>query len=196
MKGISPRKTKPLCRLRPLSTGRACSLRHLCQTGWTGLITVLVLCALLFPVSLSAQTTELPKEMPQWIHPPEFTYSAKGKPDPFHPVIQNRPEEVQESEAPKRQLTPLEKVKPSQLELVGILNPGNSADESRALVELPNGKGYILTLGTAIGQHRGKVTAITADTVVIRETRTTVFGKKKKMDTVLKLHKQPGQNNG
>lgn len=153
---------------------------------------------LLFPLALSAQQTQDPQHQkrPQWINPPEFIYSARGKPDPFRPIIQSQPAEDSKSEESKRLLSPLEKVQPSQLDLVGILNQGGNPDQNQALVELPDGKGYILRIGVPIGTNQGKVTAITRETVVIQETLTTIFGKEKKVDTILKLHKQPGPNNG
>ncbi len=64
------------------------------------------------------------------------------------------------------------------------------------MVELPNGKGYILQPGASIGRRQGKVTAITSTTVVIQETVVNAFGKKMKQDTILKLYQQGEQPDG
>ena len=131
---------------------------------------------------------------PKWMNPPNFIYSSKGKPDPFHPIIQTTPPEPSPAEKPKKMLTPLERVQPGQLKLVGILSQ-KKIGERQALVELPNGKGYILQVGDPIGQRQGKVTAITGKSVVIQETSKDLFGKKVIQDTILKLHQQ-GESNG
>ncbi len=120
-------------------------------------------------------------------------YSPAGKPDPFQPAIQTTPPESSPEEKPKKALTPLERVQPGQLKLVGILS--QKSGERQALVELPNGKGYILQVGDPIGQRQGKVTAITGKSVIIQETDKDIFGKKVVQDTILKLHQQ-GESNG
>ncbi|MCF8104917.1 MAG: pilus assembly protein PilP [Desulfohalobiaceae bacterium] len=197
MKGHFPPRTKSLHRLEKASSRPGCNRNSFFRLrGLTWLIPGLVLFSLLPGLSPAAQGPETDQEKPGWIQPPEFIYSPKGKPDPFHPAVQSQPDEDQENQRPQRQLSPLERIEPSRLELVGILSHGKSFAQSRALVELPNGKGYILTLGMAVGRHQGRVTAITADTVVIQETKTDIFGEKENKDTVLKLHKKPGQNNG
>lgn len=150
-------------------------------------------CALFYAGFLLAAPTS-PAEAPEWVKPPDFSYSPAGKTDPFHPVIQTTPKEPSPEAKPQRTLTPLERVQPSQLKLVGIISPKKRPRQ--ALVELPNGKGYVLKIGVSVGQRQGKVTAITATSVVIQETTTDVFGKKIQQETILKLHPQGEKSNG
>jgi len=136
--------------------------------------------------------------MPQWIKPPEFEYTSRGKPDPFQSFIrQTQPaqeSQEQEAEEPKRPLTPLERVQPSQLSLEGILVSEQSAGDAFALVRLPDGKGYVLKKGTRIGRRRGRVVQITPNQVVIREQVQTIYGEEEQNDVVLKLHKSGEEN--
>lgn len=143
---------------------------------------------------LFAQTTDPGEQAPHWIQPPDFQYTPAGKPDPFRPIIQASPPEPSSEGRGQKALTPLERIQPSQLKLVGILRQKDG--QSRAMVELPNGKGYLLKVGVPIGQRQGKVTAITGSSVVIQESSTDVFGRKKTSDTILKLHKKAGESNG
>jgi type IV pilus assembly protein PilP len=151
--------------------------------------------AALFPAPLWAATSIAEQaKAPSWIKPPDFMYSPAGKPDPFHPIIQPTRTKPDTPVRPEKSLTPLERIQPSQVELVGILSQSNG--QRQALVELPNGKGFILEVGTSIGRHQGKITAITATTVVIQEKRINAFGKNVVQDTILKLHSQGEQPNG
>ncbi len=163
--------------------------------GWILCSASCVLLTAFLPTALpaaSAPTTQA--EAPEWTKPPDFMYSPQGKPDPFHPIIQTAPTEPSPEDELLRSLSPLERVQPSQLKLVGILSRMNG--QRQAMVELPNGKGYILQAGASIGRRQGKVTAITSTTVVIQETVVNVFGKKMKQDTILKLHQQGEQPDG
>lgn len=134
------------------------------------------------------------KDLPKWINPAPFHYTAQDKPDPFRPFIEPQPTKSssQENEKPDRPLTPLEKVQPTQLSLVGILD-GVQTTNAMALVELPNGKGYILQLGTRIGRNNGRVSAISSQSVTIKEEVRTILGEKKTNEVVLKLPKASGE---
>ncbi len=134
------------------------------------------------------------KELPKWINPAPFHYTAKDKSDPFRPFIEPKQAKSssQENEKPDRPLTPLEKVQPTQLSLVGILD-GVQTTNAMALVELPNGKGYILQLGTRIGRNNGRVSAISSQSVTIKEEVRTILGEKKTNEVVLKLPKASGE---
>jgi len=135
-----------------------------------------------------------PEDLPSWINPPPFHYTPKDKPDPFRPFIEPEPAKSAsaEEDKPQRPLTPLEKVQPTQLSLVGILDSAHSA-HPMALVELPNGKGYILQPGTRIGRNNGRVSAITPQSVTIKEEVRTILGEKKTNEVVLTLPKASGE---
>lgn len=122
--------------------------------------------------------------------PPQF-YSAKGKIDPFMPLI--RPEEKQAARVdarekkPKRVLTPLEKLDLSQIRLVAVLlaESGNIA-----MVEEASGKGYVVRVGTYIGKHEGKVEKILKDRILIKEIVKNFRGVAVPRSREMKLHKQ------
>lgn len=136
---------------------------------------------------------------PEWIKPPDFKYASQDKPDPFRSFVQPetaRSSEAQKNSKPSRPLTPLERVRPTQLNLVGILlNNNGQKTKSMAMVELPNGKGYILRPGTRIGRSDGQVVSIEPGKVTIQEKITDIFGEKKTNKVVLKLHKASGESN-
>ena len=58
-----------------------------------------------------------------------------------------------------------------------------------ALVEDSTGKGYFIKRGTEIGKNDGKVTKILKDRIIIEELYEDVFGKVKKSEVPLFLHK-------
>lgn len=153
-----------------------------------------LLVALGASVSASEAQNASKEDLPEWINPAPFHYTAKDKPDPFRPFIEPEPAKSASAkrDKPQRPLTPLEKVQPTQLSLVGILDSPQS-EEPMALVELPNGKGYILHPGTRIGRNNGKVSTITPQSVTIKEEVRTILGEKKTNEVELTLPKASGE---
>ena len=95
---------------------------------------------------------------------PEITkYSGDGKVDPFAPLIKNKPVKIKEPERPR---TPLERLDYSQMKLVAIVAKDG---EYVAMVEEAGGKGYIVLVGTYIGQNGGVVSKIWEDRVIVHE---------------------------
>jgi len=95
---------------------------------------------------------------------PELTkYSGEGRVDPFSPLIKNKPVKAKE---PARPRTPLERLDYSQMKLVAIVARGK---EHVAMVEEASGKGYIVLVGTYIGQNGGVVSNIGKDRVIVHE---------------------------
>lgn len=89
---------------------------------------------------------------------PPYVYEAKGRRDPFRPLIAPRVAEVKKPRRPPTELAGLEV---TELKLVGIVW------EQRgyfALVEAPNGKGYVLRLNDAVGED-ARVAKITPQSV-------------------------------
>lgn len=88
--------------------------------------------------------------------------------DPF--TRYNRPKtkkKVQQiDEVPHRILTPLEELNITQLKLVATLNKDSG---SLAMVQESSGKGYLVSIGTYIGQNSGQVVKIEQDKLVIQE---------------------------
>lgn len=98
-------------------------------------------------------------------------YSGEGKVDPFDPLIKDTPAAAQQTievkdEVPHRILTPLEKLNFTQMKLVAILNKDSG---NIAMVQESSGKGYLVGIGTHIGQNSGQVVKIERDKLVIQE---------------------------
>jgi len=128
----------------------------------------------------------------------DFRYSlvaAIG--NPFVPFVQPpqqkaSPTELAEGAPPPPViLTPLQKMEIGEIErgFKGVLW---TANERKALIEDPTGKGYIVGVGTPIGNQDGVITAIFQDRIVIRQK---VWDKTartfKDEDLVVKLRKKP-----
>lgn len=126
----------------------------------------------------------------------EAEETAEGKIDPFAPLFRDEPIEVEEPEKQEKEiqrripLTPLEKIDLGQLKLVAIVR---AASGDRALVEESSGKGYIVTKGTYIGMHAGRIIEILSDRIIIEEEVEDVLGKVTIERKELKLQKPPGE---
>lgn len=133
--------------------------------------------------------------MPQWIQPTSFDYSPEGKQDPFRPFIepeQEGQERSSQEQQPQRILTPLQRVRPSQLKLVGVLWDPQQPEQALAMVELPNGKGYVLQQGTKVGDQQGRVINISPGQVLIQEQTRNITGQEETQKVVLKLEHSAG----
>lgn len=123
-------------------------------------------------------------------------YNQAGRIDPFEPLFKEEPKApapkpvALKSEAPPRQLTPLERMDLSQLKLVGIVRVGGG---SKALVEEASGKGYIITKGTFIGIHSGKVVDILPDRIVVEEKDEDIYGNVTILKRELKFQRPSGE---
>ncbi len=128
---------------------------------------------------------------------------AKEKIDPFAPLFRTETEQKKQSKkvvgskkskgpkTPPRRLTPLEKLDLSQLKLVGIVRAESG---NKALVEEASGKGYIITIGTYIGIHSGKVTEILKDRVIVEEKEEDLMGNVTIRKRELKFQRPSGED--
>jgi len=132
------------------------------------------------------------------VEPPpavSYSYIPQGKPNPFQPLVVERPEKPptpppkkvegaarREKEEPG---TPLEKVELTALKLVAVVW---DIPKPRAMVEDTGGKGYILTVGTRVGKNQGQVTQITSAGVVVSEKHEASDGKIKTREVPLRLY--------
>ena len=134
---------------------------------------------------------------------PDLTigYDSQGRIDPFIPLVRDEPVVVEkegegpvdaakEGHLPERTKTPLEKIELSQLKLRAIILAPSG---NKALVEESTGKGYIISKGTYIGRHDGKVVNILKDKVVIEELIENFEGKLTPKEKEIKLPKPPGE---
>jgi type IV pilus assembly protein PilP len=88
----------------------------------------------------------------------------------------------------KKATTPLETVDVRSLKLIGIINkPGGTAV---AMVELPDGKGYMIRPGMTLGLYDGVVTSIGNEMLVVEEDVVDVFGEAKKRTINLRLRQE------
>ncbi|RLC65168.1 MAG: hypothetical protein DRH97_08120 [Chloroflexi bacterium] len=87
-------------------------------------------------------------------------------------------------------LTPLQKVAISQLKVVGIIMAPTG---NKALVQDPEGKGYVITKGTYVGSNFGQVKQILRDRIVVEEEVEDFFTGQMNLQTVdLMLQKKSG----
>ncbi|MBS3778940.1 MAG: pilus assembly protein PilP [Desulfovermiculus sp.] len=163
------------------------------KKGFQNSLVMLTLLGVCLPASLWAlnATNSTNAKEPDWMTPPAFTYSAQDRVDPFASFLRSQADTEKEGQNSGRALSPLQQVAPSQLHLVGILDAQDN-NSRLALVELPNGKGYILRPGTLIGRNEGIVTVITKDQVTIEEKQTTPWGEEVLHSVVLELPDSSG----
>ncbi|MBI4621551.1 MAG: pilus assembly protein PilP [Desulfobacterales bacterium] len=112
-------------------------------------------------------------------------YNPTGKRDPFKPFISKLT--VGKSKITGVRLTPLQRYNFSQLKLIGIIWRDDK-NIAAAMVEDPEGKGYVLKKGTLIGENNGRVINILKDRVIIEEVYRNNSGKIKTRTASLKLH--------
>ncbi|MFP4167254.1 MAG: pilus assembly protein PilP [Desulfonatronovibrionaceae bacterium] len=129
-----------------------------------------------------------------WFSPPQSHYTVSRDKDPFRPFMFKSSEEPEEDESRLRSLTPLERVEVSQLKLMGVLWYPQNPEKAKALVELPDGKGYMLRKGDRVGQNSGIVMRIGSDRVVIREEIENFLGETENKDTTLKVRTDEEEN--
>jgi len=137
---------------------------------------------------------QLPEQKPEQkiVKKESDHYNYKGKIDPFKPLIQEKPPEIQSvvDNRPKRILTPLEKVDLSQIRLVAVIIMKN---RQLAMVEEASGKGYEVGIGTYIGKNQGRVSEIKGNSIVVKELVKDFKGRLKERIKEIKLHKIDGE---
>jgi len=121
-------------------------------------------------------------------------YDPAGKIDPFVPLMKEDPimdlPDVKKKREKREPTTPLERVDLSQLKLTAIIRTPSGF---KAMVEESTGKGYIVSVGTYIGIHSGKVTSILKDRVVVEEEIEDVMGAVTNHNSELKFQKPLGE---
>ena len=100
---------------------------------------------------------------------PEQSYNFEGKIDPFSNLFMEKPEKPTNNgeyikECPDGVL--LESFNLSQLKLIGIILTGSG---NRGLLQVPSGKGYVVTKGQCVGSYGGKIIEILKDRIVVEE---------------------------
>ena len=117
-------------------------------------------------------------------------YDPEGKIDPFEPLIKEAPKKNADSATyaytGSNGNYPLENIDLSQLKLTGIIL---AASGNRALVQESSGRGYVISKGTPIGTHRGRVAGVLKGKVIVKEKMKDPRGKFFFKETELKLNK-------
>ena len=114
-----------------------------------------------------------------------FSYVAAGKRDPFRSFIL----EQQATRNLKHDRGPLEQFELAQLALHAVVW---DTPRPRALVTDPSGRGYIVAEGTPIGKNEGRVTKITDNLVVVRETYIDYLGERTEKDIEMRVRQSQG----
>jgi type IV pilus assembly protein PilP len=117
-------------------------------------------------------------------------YAPEGKIDPFVPLMKDDPLKVLPDAKKREPTTPLERVDLSQLKLTAIIRTPSGF---KAMVEENTGKGYIVTVGTYVGTHSGKVTTILKDRIVVEEEVEDALGNVANRNSELKFQKPSGE---
>jgi Tfp pilus assembly protein PilP len=118
------------------------------------------------------------------------TYDPRGKADPFKPFLLTQKASVEGSgEVKRKPLTPLQKMALSEIQ-AGLRAIIWGKMGNKALVEDAAGKGYVLTVGTYVGQNDGIVKKILEDRIVVEEyIRDPVENRLTTNEVILKLRK-------
>ncbi|MBI5192555.1 MAG: pilus assembly protein PilP [Nitrospirae bacterium] len=107
-----------------------------------------------------------------------YSYHNRGRRDPFKSLLYGIKEKK------KAGLTPLQQRSLSELRVIGIVW---GQQGYIAMIETPDGKGFVIKEGTLVGPDNGVVKKITGDSVIIEESYTDYYGKNVSKKTVLGL---------
>jgi len=127
------------------------------------------------PISQATPTVE---EKPQTA----FSYNPLGRRDPFAPIIMKEEKQAKLGDRP-----PLERHNLYEFKLAGVIWQGFGYN---ALVEGPDGKGYLIRVGTVIGPNKGVVKKITQSTMIVEEKFKNFSGGTERKEIVIELRKK------
>lgn len=112
-----------------------------------------------------------------------YSYTPKGKRDPFRSFIWDPPDASAEIRGP------LEQYDVAQLSLLAVVwSTGNA----RALVSDPAGESFIIGEGTRVGKNSGEVTRIEDNLVVVKEIYVDFTGQKTTKDVEMRIRVSEG----
>ena len=106
----------------------------------------------------------------------------EGWRNPFKPFITKVVENNDEESRPK---SPLEKYNVNELKLIAIIW---GIKRPTAMIEDPDGTGYIVKKGTLVGDKKGKVVKIFKDKVIVKERFRDLLGNSQVEEVALELH--------
>ncbi len=112
----------------------------------------------------------------------EYSYNAVGRRDPFAPIVVKEEKQAKAGDRP-----PLERYSLYDFKLAGVVWGGFGYN---AMIEAPDGKGYLVRVGTIIGPNRGVVRRITQEVMVIEEKFKNFSGETERKEIVIELRKK------
>ncbi|MEN6472633.1 MAG: pilus assembly protein PilP [Syntrophaceae bacterium] len=115
---------------------------------------------------------------------PKPEYTVTGTRDPFQQYMIAKPEDLG-----GKGVDPLQRLMLSQIELVGVI----MGKEPKALIQDTANMGYIIKVGTLIGENSGIVTDIQAGGVTIKQHFKDYMGRVNTREIVLSLRKEEGE---
>jgi type IV pilus assembly protein PilP len=125
---------------------------------------------------------------------PTFAYEPAELRDPFQPFIKLDTKTKKKARpqifVPK---TPLQRFATEELHLVGII--WGEGGRARALIEDPQGKGYVVGTGTLVGDRGGRIVRIEPEQAVIEERIVDLFGEENLSVVTMTLRKPEGEVN-
>ena len=117
-----------------------------------------------------------------------FSYEVTER-NPFGSLL--RVKKAQEEGVPEEQLTPLQRIPVTDMTVESIIL---SRRRSVAHVITPDGKAHIVTIGTPMGRHKGKIVRMKSDEIIVEEQFEDYLGRAFKQETVLRLREKEGEN--
>ncbi len=102
--------------------------------------------------------------------------------NPFKPFITKVIVDVEEKSRPK---SPLEKYNINELKLIAVIW---GIKRSTAMIEDPDGTGYVVKKGTLVGDKKGKIVKILKDRVIVKEKYRDLLGNSQVEEVALELH--------
>jgi Tfp pilus assembly protein PilP len=116
-----------------------------------------------------------------------FRYNPADYRNPFASLLRIK---KAEEGAPEEQLTPLQRVPVLDVRVEGIILMGK---KSVANVITPDGKVHIVSVGTPMGRHKGKIVRMNSTELIVEEQFEDYLGKEFKQETVLRLREKEGE---
>ncbi len=116
---------------------------------------------------------------------PEYVYNPAGRRDPFASPMEIR-RLIVPDDTP---LTPLQSYDLSQLRLTGVVV---GMKKPKAMVSSPDGKNFIIEMGTKVGKNNGTVVEINRDGVLVEEVYYDFSGEVRKSIQSIQLPKREG----
>jgi type IV pilus assembly protein PilP len=111
-----------------------------------------------------------------------YSYNPVGRRDPFAPIVVREEKKAKAGDRP-----PLERYNLFDFKLTAILRGGFG---DNAMVEAPDGKGYVVHVGTIIGPNKGVVKKITENKLIVEEKFKNFSGGSERKEIVIELRKK------